>query len=110
MTDTTTTPLKLSVPGSCYKDALFSQSACNLSGLIHSLHRIVTLIWTEARANDLGTDYVNQHPICRLYAEQIAFLTGAGIPDDGNLGASYNDALRICQERAGQREPAGEQA
>ena len=81
-----------------YQFALDSQTACNLSGIVHSLSRTVKLIWDEALANNLGTDYVNTHPICRLYAEQISFLSGGGCCFDSE---TYSVAYRLCAERAG---------
>ena len=93
------TELKLSVPASEYRYALDAQSACNLSGIVHSFSRVVSLIWGEARENDLGTDYVNTHPICRLYAEQIAFLSGISGTQRDTEG--YCRAYQTCEELAG---------
>ena len=56
-----------------YQTAMDVQSACNLSGVILSFARVIVKI-------PGGTDARNRHPICRLYAEQIAHLTGAGMP------------------------------
>jgi len=80
-----------------YQFALDSQSACNLSGIVHALSRVISKISFEAREKGEGTDYVNQHPICRLYAEQITHLTGAGLSDENN---SYYEAHRMCEQRA----------
>ena len=52
-----------------YEMALLSQGACNLSGLAHALSKAMELIWEEAREQGQGTDYVNSHPIVRLYME-----------------------------------------
>lgn len=57
-----------------YQYALDSQTACNLSGIVHQFSRILHKLWNEAQAKGHGTDWVNQHPISRLYAEQIFFL------------------------------------
>jgi hypothetical protein len=57
-----------------YQYALDSQTACNLSGIVHQFSRIMDKIWNEANKNGHGTDWVNQHPISRLFAEQIFFL------------------------------------
>lgn len=79
-----------------YQTALDVQNACNLSGIVHSLSRMMDEIWTEARENGKGTDYVNTHPICRLFAEQIIFLTGGGMGEPD----TYQHAHRIATERA----------
>src|SRR3990172_5961999 len=57
-----------------YKNAVFSQSACNLSGIVHELSRVISKIWNEAHELGFGTEWVNAHPIARLYAEQIFHL------------------------------------
>ena len=51
----------------------------------------------EVRAADGGTDQINHHPVCRLYAEQIAHLTGAGVCGDFE---SYHRAYDECETRA----------
>ena len=73
-----------------YEMALVSQSACNLSGLVHSLAYAMELIWEEARNEGQGTDYVNTHPIVRLYVEQMSFL----------CRAEYSASYRTCLERS----------
>ena len=73
-----------------YGMALLSQGACNLSGLVHSLAYAVELIWEEARAQGQGTDYVNTHPIVRLYVEQMSYL----------CRADYSASYRTCMERS----------
>jgi hypothetical protein len=73
-----------------YEMALLSQGACNLSGLAHSLAEAMGLIWEEARNQGQGTDYVNTHPIVRLYVEQMTFL----------CRADYSASYRTCLERS----------
>ena len=57
------------------KDALGSQNACNLSGVVFSFAKIMQLICDESNRLHKGTDWKNQHPIVRLFAEQIRFLS-----------------------------------
>jgi hypothetical protein len=73
-----------------YEMALLSQGACNLSGLAHSLSQAMELIWEEATEQGQGTDYVNNHPIVRLYVEQMSFL----------CRADYSASYRTCLERS----------
>jgi hypothetical protein len=73
-----------------YEMALLSQGACNLSGLVHSLSQAMGLIWEEATEQGQGTDYVNNHPIVRLYVEQMSFL----------CRADYSASYRTCLERS----------
>jgi hypothetical protein len=69
-----------------YEQALHSQSACNLSGIVRAFAKVTEKLWNEAHAAGQGTDFVNEHPISRLYAEQIYHLAG------GWKETSYHDA------------------
>jgi len=75
-----------------YAAALMVQDACNLSGVVHTFSGIISKIWDEANARKEGTDWVNHHPICRLFAEQIAHLTGVGGP--------YFEAYAVCEKKS----------
>lgn len=79
-----------------YDMAFNSQSACNLSGIVKWQAGVLDRIWDEANARKQGTDWVNQHPINRLMAEQAAHLSGAG-PCNGS--ATYSFAYEYCFER-----------
>lgn len=81
-----------------YQHALDAQSACNLSGIVRQFARDTEAIWEEVRANGGGTDAVNKHPVSRLYAEQIAFLSGSGMGDVD----SYHVAYEACIEKSKQ--------
>ena len=59
-----------------WEDAMYVQSACNLSGVVNSFNDVIGRIWDEANENKYGTDWVNKHPICVMYSEQINHLTG----------------------------------
>lgn len=58
-----------------YKNALLAQSACNLSGIVFEFGETMHRLCREARLQNGDTEWRNQHPICRLYAEQITHLT-----------------------------------
>lgn len=57
------------------KEALDVQDACNLSGVVHAFSRAIT----DLRANlpNAGTDEINRHPVCVLWADKIRSLTYA---------------------------------
>lgn len=77
-----------------YQQALDSQSACNLSGLCHSMAKVADEIWAELRAPEgfsMDTKAFNEHPVMRLYAEQFMFLTS---------GRTWTEAIEICEEKA----------
>ena len=80
---------------SIYRNALDIQSASNLSGVVFQFARDMAQINAEVRANGGGTEQVNKHPVCRLYAEQIAWLTGAG---SCSSHATYIRAHDACQK------------
>lgn len=69
-----------------YEMALLSQGAVNLSGLAHELSRVMPKIWAQSRAQGKGTEFVNTHPIVRLYLEQMMFL----------CARDYSEAYAIC--------------
>jgi hypothetical protein len=73
-----------------YETALLSQGACNLSGLAHGLAEAMEALWEEANEQGKGTDYVNNHPVVRLYLEQMNFL----------CQADYSESYRACIERS----------
>ena len=74
-----------------YQNALDVQSACNLSGVVKSFADVMGRIFDEGHSGKKGTDWINTHSICRLYAEQIAHLSGAGMASDCE---SYQIAYR----------------
>jgi hypothetical protein len=81
---------------SIYQNALDVQSASNLSGVVFQFARDMKRINEEVRASGGGTEQVNKHPVCRLYAEQIAWLTGAG-------GCLDSDTYRQAHDACGRK-------
>ena len=81
---------------SIYLNALDVQSASNLSGVVLQFARDMEQVNEEVRASGGGTEQVNRHPVCRLYAEQIAWLTGGG--GCGNPD-TYTQAYDACQRK-----------
>jgi len=80
-------------------DALLVQSACNLSGVVKSFADATTVIWAEALARGEGTDWVNTHPVSRLYTFQLATLSGVAYT---TADFTYADAYNACCELAGE--------
>jgi len=55
--------------------ALDIQQAVNLSGALHSLNEILSLVlWPEARRLGRGTEFVNTHPIVTLFLHKLMTL------------------------------------
>ena len=78
-------------------DALFVQCACNLSGVVYSFARAMDALNKERSRLNEGTDWIKNHPVCRLFAEQIQYLTS---------GKGYSEACDECEELAGEKKEA----
>ena len=75
-----------------WNDAMQVQNACNLSGVVKSFAAVMEKIFDKGFDERQGTEWINHHPICRLYAEQIAYLTGAGTPSNmESYRRAYNE-------------------
>ena len=96
---------KLAIRKIC-EDALLSQSACNLSGIIHAWSRHLSVLWDIANTYGYGTDWVNEHPINRLFVEQAAYLSKSGIPSDGEV--PYFRVTEYCEKMATLGDDAGD--
>lgn len=79
----------LTITANDYEIAL-AQNACNAGALVNTLARLVDKLWAEARANGKGTDYVNQHPLMKLHAEQIHFLASK---------RDWSEAITYCENK-----------
>lgn len=72
--------------------AIDVQDACNLSGVLGAFNDIVfNTLWPEARRLGLGTEWVNQHPICTLFLDKLSDL---------NRRADFYDAYNKCETLA----------
>jgi hypothetical protein len=76
-----------------YRQALDMQAATDLSVVVAHFATAVAEIAQQAQRPKA----VNRHAICRLYAEQIAWLTGAGSCPNHR---SYLRARAACEKRA----------
>ena len=77
------------------RDAIQVQDACNLSAVVHSMDETMSDLWAMARAMGKGTDWVNNHPICRLFASKIAHLTGMFA--SANTLTFHAEAEELCR-------------
>jgi len=69
------------------KEALEVQDACNLSGVVHGFSRAITDL--RKACPHLGTDELNHHPICILWADKIAHLTGTQVCGHDTVTDAY---------------------
>ncbi|MCH7814549.1 MAG: hypothetical protein IID40_11085 [Planctomycetes bacterium] len=93
MTDEERRQLNERMEGHC-RDAIQAQDACNLSAVVHSMGEAMSDLWAMARALDKGTAWVNNQPICRLYASKIAHLTGMFA--SANMLTFHAEAEELC--------------
>lgn len=79
-----------------YQLALDVQTACNLSGVVHSLAEALPIIRDEVRASGGGTDEINRHPVVVLFVDKLADL--AGVPHlESSIGEGhYSQAHFAC--------------
>ena len=77
--------------------AIAVQNACNLSGIVHSFSSYMPVI---RAACPEGTEQINKHPICVLFATQIAHLAGISVDVNG-----YNKAYDECERLANEPDP-----
>ncbi len=74
------------------REAILVQDACNLSGVVHSFSRVMSLLSEVSNRQRRGTDWKNHHPIAVLYANKIASLTGA------ETAVVFSKAYTRCQK------------
>lgn len=82
------------IPKDLAADAIAVQSACNMIAIVHSLERTIAKI--RAHANNKGTDWVNQHPVVRLFVHQMAYLSCGTLVEDGPR--TYSEDYDLCQK------------
>lgn len=71
-------------------EALLVQDACNLSGIVHSFSRAITRL--RELYPDKGTEFYNTHPVCVLFSDKIASLTGS------DSSSAFEKAYEECKE------------
>ncbi len=77
------------------QEAIDVQDACNLSGVVFSFARAMTDMCEHVS----GTDARNTHPICVLWADKIAHLTGTqGLGNDAVMKA-YDEVYKLAGRR-----------
>jgi hypothetical protein len=77
-----------------YLNAITVQNASNLSGVVNSFMEAIQKIRAEGRKNpeNNNSDYVNDHPITKMYVSAIMNLTNSGC----TLG--FANALDNCKQ------------
>jgi hypothetical protein len=82
-------------------EALRVQDACNLSGVVHSFARSLTRLRAilEERGKG-GTDAVNRHPICWLWSDKIASLTGSQMGGITEMHDAYRAVTALAETKS----------
>lgn len=81
------------------RTALDVQNACNLTGVLHSFLAAAQAVRTESDRLGKGTDWINQHPICFMFADKIGSLVGTQSLD-GFSGTLYSKNMKVCEKLA----------
>ncbi|MDY0315465.1 MAG: hypothetical protein RBR32_10350 [Bacteroidales bacterium] len=81
-----------------YKEALEVQDAVNLSGVVHTFNKVLDYIWDEAREKELGTDYVNNHPVSILFADKINHLTKMQDWNPSRITGAYRQCIKLSKK------------
>lgn len=76
------------------QDAIDCQNACNLSGIAHAFARACSDLRTLLPK--AGTDEINNHPICRLWSDKIAHLTGTQSYGHENMMKAYEECYKLA--------------
>ncbi len=74
------------------QSALDVQNGCNASGIIRSLAGVTSVLWEHANEHQLGSKWVNRHPIIAMYLFKIGELNGYGI-------SSLNHGYSIAEQQ-----------
>jgi len=81
------------------QEALDVQDACNLSGVVHGFSRAITdlrAVLIQAGIMSCGTDVINQHPICVLWADKIAHLTKTQVCGNDRVSDAYQEVHNMA--------------
>jgi len=75
--------------------ALEVQNATNLSGVAHSFAEVLSFaLWPEARELGQGTDWVNTHPISKLFVSKLVDLSEY---QDATYGKMYCEVKELAK-------------
>lgn len=72
------------------KCAIGAQNACNVSGIVNTLSVLMShVLWQEANRLGKGTEWVNTHPITKLFLYKLADLAEISTSDQEDYGRAY---------------------
>ncbi len=75
--------------------AIQVQNSCDLSGVIRQWNEIVIDLWEEANRQGRGTEWVNRHPINKLFANKVVQLTQL---DESKFGLDYEWVKEVADD------------
>lgn len=75
------------------RESLQVQNACNLSGVAFGFGRAVVRL--RAVLPQAGNDAIARHPVCQLWSDKIASLTGTQFGSLPN-GQTYQEVERLA--------------
>lgn len=81
------------------QSALDVQNACNLTGVLHSYSAAMKIVREEAKKQGEGTDWINQHPISRLYADKVVSLSGMRFHTASDFSKDYAAVEKLASKK-----------
>ena len=80
------------------RNVLLIQDACNLSGVVHSFSIAMSILCEYKYQLNQGTDWVNNHPVAKMYASKIHALSGMGVSDTEEFHHAYEACKKLAEE------------
>lgn len=78
------------------EEALAVQDACNLPGVVNAFGRALKDVRTRLEMEGtLGNEAVHLHPVCKLFSDKIASLTGTQNAGASEMTFAYNWAYKV---------------
>ncbi len=78
------------------KSALAVQDAVNLSAVVLEFNEVCReCLWPAARERELGTSWINQHPITTVFLDKLCALNGV-VTDSNKLALALIEVKAIA--------------
>lgn len=75
-----------------YSEAIEVQNAVNLGAIVYGFAELLDGIRSEPGYKQMGTQYINEHPVTVMFVNKLASLCHADAP------GRYSYAYAICRE------------
>jgi len=76
------------IPSQVLNQALLVQDACNLGAIVHGFSRIIRILQEQSHKENLGTQWINEHPAVKIICDKLVDLARVRSLDD--FSKAYN--------------------